>query len=304
MFLRPFYGENFTTPQHMAAQQTTWVSVAVNLVLTFAQVIFGVVTGSQGLVADGIHSASDLLSDGLVLWTNQHSQKAPDDDHPYGHYRFETAASLVLGLLLVIVGVSIIVPAVRALTVHSAVLSRNISTLALLIALATILIKEGLFRYMLKEAERVRSSLLIANAWHARSDAASSFVVALGILGSRAGYPLLDLIAALIVGLIVGRTGLGFAWTALQDLMDRAIEEDSLKQITESLLSTKGVLGIHDLRTRKVGDLIWVDVHLEVDGTISVEEGHDIGVAAKHSVMNVIPAVLNVMTHIDPVKVA
>ena len=154
---------------------------------------------------------------------------------------------------------------------------------------------------MLAIAERVRSSMLIANAWHARSDAASSLVVAIGIGGNLLGFPLLDPVAALIVGFLVSRMGWEFAWDALHDLMDRAVSEDEIEQIRTTLLATPGILGLHDLRTRRMGDLIAVDVHLEIDADITVEQGHDIAVAAGERVMNSLP-VLNVMTHVDPVR--
>lgn len=284
-----------------SAAKTTWVSIVVNLLLTFVQVSVGCISASQSLIADGIHSLSDLLSDGVVLWANQHSRKAPDEDHHYGHHRYETAASLILGILLLIVGIGLANSAILNLShPNTSTPSQGGLYLALGTATLTLLAKEGLFRYMLKEATRLRSTLLIANAWHARSDAASSLVVTLGITGKILGYPLLDPIAALIVGGMIGKMGWSFAWEALHDLMDRSVEQHSLQHISDTLLNTQGVKGIHHLRTRKVGDFIWVDVHLEVDGTLSVTEGHHIAVSAKTELMNEIPTVLNVMIHIDP----
>jgi cation diffusion facilitator family transporter len=177
----------------------------------------------------------------------------------------------------------------------------RVHMLALWVALAALVAKELLFRYMLAIAERVRSSMLIANAWHARSDAASSLVVAIGIGGNLLGFPLLDPVAALIVGFLVSRMGWEFAWDALHDLMDRAVSEEEIAQIRATLLATPGILGLHDLRTRRMGDLIAVDVHLEIDADITVEQGHDIAVAAGERVMGSLP-VLNVMTHVDPVR--
>jgi cation diffusion facilitator family transporter len=158
-----------------------------------------------------------------------------------------------------------------------------------------------LFRYMLAVARRVKSSLLVANAWHARSDAWSSLVVALGIGGNLAGLPLLDPIAALFVGLWIARMGVQFAWRALDDLMDRAADHDEVQAIRQTLRETPGVRGVHDVRTRKMGDLFVVDVHLEVDAQVSVEAGHDIAVSARDRVM-ARHRVLNVMTHVDPWK--
>lgn len=280
------------------ARRSTMISVVVNVVLTVLQLAAGIWAHSQALVADAIHSLSDLLSDFLVLLVNRHSHKAADDDHHYGHQRYETAASLALGLLLSVVAVGMLWGAIDRLT-HAEDIPK-VQALALYVAIGTLLAKEALFRYMLAGAEKVRSSMLVANAWHARSDAASSLVVALGILGNLLGYPLLDPVAALIVGLMVMRMGLSFSWDALNDLMDRAASQEQIDRIRETLLQTPGVQGVHELRTRKMGDLILVDAHIEVDGQLSVREGHEIALQARQRVMAKLP-VLNVQTHLDPV---
>jgi cation diffusion facilitator family transporter len=170
---------------------------------------------------------------------------------------------------------------------------------ALWVALAAIAAKELLFRYMLRVAKAVKSSMLVANAWHARSDAASSLVVSIGLIGNLMGYPLLDPMAALIVGFMVGKMGWSFAWTALHDLMDRAVDEQEVQAIRLTLENTPGVAGVHDVRTRKMGDMVVVDAHIEVDATLSVEAGHNIAVAARAAVMQR-HRVLNLMTHVDP----
>jgi len=290
----------FTPAQRSAAAaRSTWVSVGVNLLLTIAQIVAGVLTKSQGLIADGIHSLSDLVADFVVLLANHHSQKDADQDHPYGHQRFETAASLILGALLLAVGLGMLWSAATKLqspesiaTVHSA---------ALWVAAAALAAKELLFRYMLAVAKKVKSSMLVANAWHARSDAASSLVVGVGIIGNLMGYPILDPIAAAIVGFMVTRMGWSFGWDALHDLMDRAVDEAEVQAIRTTLLDTPGISNVHDVRTRKMGDMIVVDAHLEVDATLSVEQGHDIAVAARERVMQH-HRVLNMMTHVDPYK--
>lgn len=280
-----------------AASRSTWVSVLVNLLLTTTQLIAGVLTKSQGLIADGIHSLSDLVADFVVLIANHHSQKDADADHPYGHHRFETAASLALGLLLLAVGAGMLWSAIVKLEKPESVPEVHVA--ALWVALGALLAKEMLFRYMLAVAKRVKSSMLVANAWHARSDAASSLVVSIGIVGNLAGYPILDPIAAAIVGFMVARMGWSFGWDALHDLMDRAVDEAEIAAIRQTLLDTPGIQGVHDVRTRKMGDMIVVDAHIEVDATLSVEAGHDIAVAARASVMQR-HRVLNLMTHVDP----
>ncbi|MDZ7890745.1 MAG: cation diffusion facilitator family transporter [Rhodoferax sp.] len=280
-----------------AASRSTWVSVVVNVVLASAQIIVGTLTKSQALIADGIHSLSDLVSDFVVLFAGHHAKKDADEDHPYGHHRFETAASLVLGVILLSVGAGMVWAALGKLESPDTIAPAH--TTALWVALGAIVTKELLFRYMLRVAKAVKSSLLVANAWHARSDAASSLVVSLGILGSMAGYPLLDPIAALIVGFMVGKMGWSFAWDALHDLMDRGLDEAEVQAIRATLLATPGVSGVHDVRTRKMGDMVVADAHIEVDAQLTVEEGHNIAVAARQAVLQR-HRVLNLMTHVDP----
>ena len=281
-----------------AASKSTWVSVVVNIFLSIGQILIGIFSKSQGLVADGIHTLSDLVADFIVLVANRHSQKAPDDAHPYGYLRFENAASFILGLILFIVGVGMLWTATHKI-LHPEQIPK-VHSMALWVAITALICKELLFRYMLAIAKKVKSSLLIANAWHARSDAASSFVVALGILGNLAGYPILDPIAALIVGLMIAKMGFEFSWTALHDLMDKSANEDEIAAIKATLLKKDGILGLHQLRTRKMGDMIIVDVHLEVSGEQSVKEGHRIAVEARNEVLKN-HNVIDVVTHIDPI---
>lgn len=290
--------ENSTPEREAATKRSTWISVFVNIGLTISQVTAGLWSGSQGLIADGIHSLSDLVADFVVLLAVHHSQQAPDADHHYGHQRYENAASLVLGLLLLAVGVGMVWAAVGKLQAPEAI--PKVQSIALWVALGALVVKEALFRYMLFVATKVRSSMLVANAWHARSDAASSLVVAIGIGGNLLGYALLDPIAALIVGFMVARMGWGFMWDALHDLTDRAANEEQVAGIAADILATPGVLGMHELKTRKTGDMILADVHLEIDGRLTVAEGHDIARQAKLNVLARHP-VLYLMTHVDPV---
>ena len=289
----------FTPEQRArAAQKSTWVSVVVNILLAATQISVGVFAKSQALIADGIHSLSDLVSDFVVLFASHHSKKDADEDHPYGHQRFETGASMVLGGLLLAVALGMLWSAFEKLKAPHEIAS--VHGVALAVAVLALVAKETLFRYMLRTAKAVKSSMLVANAWHARSDAASSLVVAVGIIGNLLGYPILDPIAALIVGLMVGKMGWEFGSDAFNDLMDRSANDKEVQAITDTLLQTPGVLGVHDVRTRKMGDMILVDAHIEVDAFLTVETGHDSGLAARHAVMQR-HRVLNLLTHIDPV---
>lgn len=283
--------------KHAVARKSTFASVVVNLVLMTLQILIGIFAHSQALIADGVHSLADLVSDFIVLIANRASAEKPDADHNYGHARYETVASLFLGALLVAVGVGMLWRAGTRLANIDNIPAVHASALA--VAVLVLVCKEGLFRYMLRHAQRVRSAMLIANAWHARSDAASSLVVAVGIVGSLFGARLLDPIAAAIVGFLVARMGWVFGWDALQDLSDRALDETATADIRKLLLGTAGVRDVHELRTRKTGDLALVDAHILVDPFISVSEGHYIAESARASVMTD-KRVLDALIHVDP----
>ncbi|MEE7534655.1 cation transporter, partial [Klebsiella huaxiensis] len=283
------------------ARKSTLISVVVNLFLSSFQVLAGIFSGSQGLIADGIHSFSDLIADFVVLLANKKSRKPSDSDHHYGHWRYENGASMVIGALLLLVGLGMLWSAGNKLLHPESI--QDVHIIALWVALAALVAKEVLFRYMLAVAKRIQSSMLIANAWHARSDAASSVVVAVGIIGNLAGVVWLDPVAALVVGVLVTRMGYSFAIDALHDLMDRAVDSDTEQQIKTTILATPGVIALHDLKTRRAGDLILVDVHVEVAGNLSVVEGHDIALSARARVLKN-HNVLNMMIHIDPCQSA
>lgn len=277
--------------------RVTWVSIAVNIVLSATQLAVGLAAYAQSLVADSIHTASDVLADFLVLYANRRGSHPADSEHPYGHGRIETAASLVLGALLVGVGASFLFSAGSRL--QSVGELPPVGAIALWVALATLAAKEGLFRYMLRVAERLRSPMLIANAWHARSDAASSLVVAVGIGGSLLGYRFLDLLAAAVVGFLIARMGWQFAYDALRELIDTALDEEEVQRIEATLAETPGVIDVHEVRTRRMAHKALVDAHVQVDPRISVSEGHLIAETARSRVLRKLPDVLDVLVHVD-----
>lgn len=284
-----------------AGHRSTMVSVVVNVALTAFQLVVGLFAHSSALVADALHSLSDLVSDGVVLFVNRFSHSPADAEHPYGHRRFETAASMIIGALLLSVGLGMLWASFTKLQTPSAI--PQVHHIALYVALAGVVSKELLFRYLMRVATRVQSTMLTANAWHARSDAASSIVVSIGIIANLSGFPLADPLAALIVGLLITRMGWSFFFESFHDLMDRAADDETEAGICTTILETPGVLGLHDLKTRKLGDMIWVEVDLEMDGTLTILEGHTIAIEARRRVMAAHP-VLDVMTHFDPVDVA
>jgi len=289
---------SFDDPSRYAlANRCTWTSVFVNIVLTITQVVSGIFSHSQSLIADGVHSLSDLISDFLVLIASHHSKTPADDDHPYGHGRIETAASLVLGAILVLTGIGIMYGA--AIKLENIGNLPPVTSLALWTAGLALIAKEGLFRYMLHVGEQLRSPMLIANAWHARSDAASSLVVAVGIAANMMGFIYADAIAAILVGFMIVRMGLVFVWEALQELIDAGLSFEEVASIRQTLMDTQGVENVHELRTRKMAHRVLVDAHILVDSKISVSEGHSIAERARKRVIESHESVNDVLVHVD-----
>lgn len=283
--------------RYREASRATWISAALNLALTVAQLIVGWVAHSQSLIAHGLHSFSDLLSDFLVLYANRKGSHPADREHPYGHARVETAATLILGASLAVIGFGILWEATMRLQRVAAL--PPVELLALWVALATAASKEILFRYLLRIAERLRSPMLAANAWHTRADAASALVVVVGIAGALMGWAFLDLLAAAIMGFMILRMGLKLGWESLQELIDTGLDKDKVEAIRQTLLDTPGVLGLHELRTRRMAHQALVDAHVLVDPRISVSEGHRLGESARQRVLDAYPEVADVLVHID-----
>jgi cation diffusion facilitator family transporter len=290
---------SFDDPQRNGlANRSTWVSVAVNIGLTLIQVVVGFLAHSQSLIADGMHSLSDLVCDFLVLVASHHSKNPADEGHPYGHGRVETAASFALGAILVVTGGAIMVAA--AIKLQNIEHLPAVAPLALWVAALALIAKESLFRYMLHVGERLRSPMLIANAWHARSDAASSLVVAVGSGGNLLGFICADSVAAIVVGFMIVRMGIMFAWDAFQELIDAGLSIEEVDSIRQTLIDTPGVESLHELRTRRMAHRALVDAHILVDPRISVSEGHSIAERARGRVLKSHPAVADVLVHVDP----
>lgn len=284
--------------QDAQTQKSVRVSIIVNLVLSIAQVVTGWATSSFALIADGMHTFSDLAADFVVLFAAHHSRLGADEDHQYGHARFENAASLALGVMLLAVGTYTAYAAIMRFSIMLHDIPQ-VGSIALWVAVVVLFVKEGLFHYLLAVAKKMDSSMLIANAWHARSDALSSLIVIVGIMGNLGGYPILDPIAGLIVGIMISKMGFKFSKKAFDDLTDHAISRDEIELIRQTILETEGVIGLHDLRTRRMGDQSVVDVHITVNPDINVREGHDIGARAQQQVMSKY-RVLSIIIHVDP----
>ena len=280
-----------------ASQKITVIGAIVDFALAVFKVVAGILGNSGALIADGIHSFSDLLSDGVVLYAAKHSAEEADDEHPYGHERFETVATLGLAIILAIVGAGIIFDAFERLF-NPSELSHN--TLLLSAAALSIFSKEALYWYTLKVAKAYKSDMLKANAWHHRSDALSSIVVFIGILGSLNGYLYLDGAAAIVVGLMVIYIAWELGLGATKELVGSSIDADQVEKLRDSIGRISGVNSVHSLRTRKIGHAISCDVHVQVDPFLSVSEGHIISVSVERVAKECLEDLSDVTVHIDP----
>lgn len=283
--------------RYQASRRVTFVSIVWNLVLTIAQVLIGIIGNSQALVADGMHTLSDLATDFMVLYALKHGKKTADAEHPYGHARIETAVTMILGIVLLGVGVGIAVNAgIRLSEMQTFIIP---SAITLWVAIITLFAKEGLYRYTMVTANRYDSNMLRANAWHHRSDALSSLIVVAGIGGSLLGFGYLDAVAAIIVALMVAKVGVGLAWQSLRELIDTGLSTEDLGAIRRTILAVHGVQALHLLRTRRVGGQALVDVHIIVDDRLSVSEGHQISEIVRARLMREHTDIADVMVHID-----
>ncbi len=291
-------GNGYHDARYKAARKVTLIGSAVDLLLGVAKIVAGYIGSSQALIADGIHSLSDLATDGVVLFAMKHGSREADEKHPYGHARIETLATITLGVALIGIAIGIAWDALLRLR-HPELLMHP-GWLALVVASISIVSKEAIYQYTLRVAKKWNSSLLRANAWHSRSDAISSVIVVIGILGSMSGLHYLDAVAAIGVALMVAWIGGKLAWHSAQELIDTAMEPDQVAQIRHAIQSVDGVQALHMLRTRRMGDSGLVDVHILVNPRISVSEGHRISETVRAQIMRDVNAVTDVMVHIDP----
>lgn len=278
-------------------RRVTWVAILTNTSLAIAQVVIGLFANAFSLVADAAHTFSDLVTDLLVLLAGHHGADPADSNHPYGHGRIETATTLFLGAVLAAVGVGFLWSS--GLRLQDMTALPDLHPAALAMAIFTLLAKEGLFHFSLGAARRLKSGLLEANAWHARSDAASSLVVAIGIGGSLAGFPFLEPLAAAVVGFIILSMGLRLGWKAVSELIDTGLGADELAHIRTTITQTPGVVGVHDLRTRRMAGRVLCDAHIQVAPRLTVSEGHRISDKVFLAVRQAHPEVSSILVHID-----
>jgi cation diffusion facilitator family transporter len=281
-----------------AATRVTLIGAVLDLVLGIAKIIIGLASASFALVADGIHSLSDLVTDAFVLVMTRVSLAAPDSGHPYGHRRFETLGTIMLGIVLFAVAAVICFDSVRRLGQPDTLPVPGWT--GMLVALVSIGSKEWIYRYTKRVADAQNSNLLLANAWHSRTDAFSSIAVLIGILGARLGFPVMDLLAAVVVALMIGKIAWQLLASSLSELVDAALPADRVSAIRQHALGMEGILGAHELRTRLHGGRIFVDLHVQVDDRISVSEGHYIADQLTTSLKQSFPDISDIVIHVDP----
>lgn len=283
--------------RYWQAKKVTIIGAVVNAFLGFIKLIGGILFHSHALVADGIHSFSDLFSDIMVLFASKYGSLDADDSHPYGHQRIETAATLFLALLLILAGAGIAWDATYELLHEKSTMPQWLS---LPIICLSIIANETLYHYTQLIGKRIQSQLIIANAWHHRSDAASSLVVLVGLIGSMAGFVTLDAVAAIIVGIMIIKMGWDYGWNSVRELVDTAVSPELFNHIESVIQQVNGVEKIHQLRSRFMGSDVLIDVHILVSPKISVSEGHYIAQHVHQQLVAEIDSVKDVIVHVDP----
>jgi cation diffusion facilitator family transporter len=278
-------------------RNVTWVGACIDAVLAFIKILAGWLVHSPALIADGFHSLSDLLTDAAVVVFSHWAQADPDDEHPYGHRRYETLGTVILGSTLIIVASIIAWDSILSLIYGNH--APNPSAWAITIALISVVSKEWIFRYTMLAAKRVKSNLLEANAWHSRSDAFSSIIVLAGVIATWFGHGWVELYAAIGVAILIGKMGVTLTWNASQELIDRGIDPEEAEEIKRIVQQTPGVVDVHMLRSRMMANHIYLDVHIQVDSFISVSEGHFISERVVQQVKSERDHVSDITVHVD-----
>jgi len=277
--------------------KVTWIGVAANILLTAVKAVAGVVAGSTAMVADAFHSASDIVGSIVVLGGLSLASRPPDTGHHYGHVKLESVVAKIIAMLLIFTGGAIGWSAIGVLRVGDVAIP---GTLALYAAIVSILVKEGMFQYSYRVGRRIESSAVMADAWHHRTDALSSVAALVGVGGALLGFPLLDPIAGIVVAVMILYSGIKIYIDAVKELIDTAPEPELVQKIGDTALEVKGVKSIHEVKARYNGPYILVDLKICVNPQITVQEGHDIGKAAKVIIMKRIAKVQDVMIHVNP----
>ena len=274
------------------------VGVVCNVALTLFKLIAGIVANSAAMVADAVHSASDIVGSFVVMIGAVISNKAPDTEHPYGHEKLECIASVILGNILVAVGALIGYNGILKIVSGETLTAPG--TLALIAAVASIVVKEALYWYTILGAKKINSVSLKAEAWHHRSDALASIGSFVGMLGARLGVPVLDPIASVVICLFIFKVAYGIFRESIDRLIDHACCDETVEQMRETLAAVPGVLAVDDIKTRLFGSRTYVDVEIAADGDLPLREAHAIAEAAHHTLEREFPEVKHCTVHVNP----
>ena len=272
------------------------IGMIANILLSLFKFVGGILGNSVALVADAIHSLSDLVTDLIVLFTHRIGKMPQDEDHPYGHGRAETIGATVIGLLIIVTGIGVTYKTWETINEIS---EQAPGLLAASAALLSILINEGLFHYTRRVGEATKSPALIANAWHHRSDAFSSIAALIGIIGAWQGFAFMDPLAGAVVGCMIVKVGIDITRQGVRDLMDTALSDEHTEKIHSILKEIPEVLHFHELRTRVIGGEFLIDVHILVDPEMTVTEGHRVAEIARRNLIKAIPNIQDVLIHVD-----
>ncbi len=282
-----------------AGRRVILIGMLVNVLLIAFKFMGGIFGHSQALIADAVHSISDFFTDFVALFGLEAGRKDADQKHPFGHARFETLASAGVGMSLVGVAVFLGMEAAGNIYNHT---EYHPTWLALAAAALSIVIKEGLFRYTVHVARRIKSPVVMANAWHQRSDALSSVAVLVGVGGAKINpdWHILDAYATLVVSLFIIKVGLEILWGSMRELTDTAPRQEVLDRIKECAHSVEGVMDLHDLKVRTSGGLYQMEAHILVSGTITVDEGHSIAKEVESRLKGELEDLIQIIIHVDP----
>ena len=280
-----------------AAKRVTLLGALANLILTIAKAVVGMVANSAALIADAVHSAADLISDFVVWVAIIFGSREADENHPYGHRRFETMATLLVSILIIASAIVILRESILRLDAQQ---MTSPTALALVVATASILVKEILYRITIKVGRKHHLPLVNANAHHHRSDALSSVAAFIGIAGSLQGITMLDLLAAIVVGLMLFRVGFKLGWDAILEISDIGVDNETLEVIQELIVNESDVVALHLLKTRHVGGEVLCEVHIQVPPRITVTAGHQIAERVRLAIIQGVPRVSEVTVHVDP----
>jgi len=276
------------------AIKITLLGLIANLILAILKGFIGLISNSSALIADAGHSFSDLLSDGITLWAVRMSNIPKDKNHPYGHGKFETVGTFFVSIMLIFTGIGI------AWHVLNKLDSPEVpGIISLWMAAIAIVVKEGLFHITRAISKKTGSKILLANAWHHRSDAISSVAAFIGIGGSQLGVPLMDPLAGVLVSGLIIKTGIDIGYESIRELTDETVEENVIIELGKIMNSIEGVEHYHEMRVRKMGPHLLVDLHIQVDSMMSISAAHQVAERVRLTILKKLPAVNEVLVHVD-----